>query len=106
MSAVDDGVAVAKLLADLGDTADAYADALRAKEIKGQRNKSRCCPIARYIAAAMPNLYNVTVIRKRLYFLVANSPISARVWVPMPVAAEQFTHRFDEGVYLDLVEVA
>jgi hypothetical protein len=86
--------------AELGDTADKVADTLRAKGIKGWRRSSCACPVAKVlIAAGYPD---VEVDAGWVW------PESTRtddfcVTVPKPVS--NFIIRFDEGVYLDLVEV-
>lgn len=103
MSAVDHEAAVAKLLADLGDTADAVADRLRALGIKGKQAWACACPVANYLVR---NGYEGAVFSAEEYAI----PNPDDVWnvltgrTPQPVGL--FIDRFDEGVYLDLVEVA
>jgi hypothetical protein len=105
VSAVDHEAAVARLLADLGDTADAVADRLRALEIKGRRKEPCACPIANYLLSKT-DAVEVSVIQARSRFIIL-TPIGSR-WqrVPNPEPVGEFLKRFDQGVYLDLVEVA
>ena len=93
---------IAATLAGLGNTADAVADQLRARAIKGVRNDECNCPIARLLLT-LPGVDQVEV-----------GPLSADIYptgvywpveVDLPEAATAFIDHFDEGVYLDLVEI-
>ncbi len=102
MSAVDHEAAVARLLADLGDTADAVADRLRALGIKGRRASACGCPIALYVKKAG---WGTPAVASDL--VVDNPDDDFRTLrVPLTPAVDLFRSRFDAGVYLDLVEVA
>lgn len=106
MTAVDHEAAIAQLLAELGDTADAVADRLRALGVKGQRAMSQHCPIANYVRANAPGLSRVRVLPTAVKFRRDGAPISAWQWVVTPDAVHKFANNFDAGVYLDLMEVA
>lgn len=103
MSAAEHEAAIGRLLAELGDTADKVADALRAKGIKGRKAKAASCPIANYVNASSD--YEHATASDIL--VTADDPDdeyhSLRVTTPQPV--RQFIGNFDDGVYLDLVEV-
>ena len=104
MSAVDHEAAVAKLLADLGDTADAVADRLRALGSKGFKADACRCPVARYIETQ--STYTGPAVAQDT--TVVDDPDEScrapEALTPGPV--KEFICRFDRGVYLDLVEVA
>ena len=105
MTAAEHEAAITRLLAELGDTPDAVADSLRAKGIKGKRNKVQCCPVANYIRSNAQGLSFVCVVRRTVGFMAEDQAISTRQWTATTNAVETFTRRFDEGVYLDLEEV-
>lgn len=101
MSGVDHEAAVAKLLADLGDTPDAVADRLRALDIKGRQHRACQCVLAQYINSNIPGKdYAWVHLGKRAVISFGDS---TRIPLPPPVA--EFARRFDRGVYLDLIEV-
>jgi hypothetical protein len=104
MSAVDHEAAVAKLLADLGDTADAIADRLRALGIKGRARQACHCPVANYIERQ--SAYTGASVSRDLVLAVDPDLNYEALEVPTPDAVAEFVRRFDDGVYLDLVEVA
>lgn len=99
MSAVDHEAAVAKLLADLGGTADAVADRLRALDIKGIQGVPACCPIARYLQANGLDARYVSAMRIRI------GTDYGREYEYDAAGVSDFVSYFDDGVYLDLVEV-
>jgi hypothetical protein len=99
VSAAEHEAAIGRLLAELGDTADEVADTLRAKGIKG-RPKSGCgCPVARLLEREG---YTQPWVHGEIY--VERDDLELRV--DFTEAIEQFIERFDDGVYLDLVEVS
>ncbi len=102
MSAVDHEAAVARLLADLGDTADAVADRLRALGIKGKHRHSYECPVAKLLHA---NGYPDVEVDNG-WTWPDGSTDNAIPEVANPAPVGEFIQRFDAGVYLDLVEVA
>jgi len=86
-----------QLLAELGDTADAVADRLRALEIKGAQCFSNVCPLSLYLerrgVVAYVSCEQVTVAIG-----------SAKAFASMPKQAGEFVLRFDGGLYLDLID--
>jgi hypothetical protein len=66
-------------LAALGDTADEIAASLQAQGIKGAREDSACCPVARYLEKASPAGSRTSKgVRLDLALRTANPPASAR----------------------------
>lgn len=94
----DPQTTVTKLLAELGDTPDAVADRLRALDVKGYQSSPPCCPVALYLVGRGVDRPLVDDCD------VQTGPRSARSVHPNPPAVRAFIHRFDQGVYLDLVE--
>lgn len=103
MSAAEHEAAIGRLLAELGDTADKVADALRAKGIKGRRVSARSCPVTTYLKARRPALDTLTTTQGWVRFRDPDSPTWPTIPTTEPV--REFVRRFDQGVYLDLVEV-
>lgn len=100
MTAVDQ---LGQILADLGDTPDAVADRLRALGITGQQVSGCACPIALYLNQ---NGFSGASVN-HLTALVKNPAGDFKtIEVAMPRPVSRFINRFDDGVYLDLVEVA
>lgn len=101
MSAAEHEAAIARLLADLGDTADAVADQLRAKGIKGEPRKCAACPVQNYLRplTTAPNLSTTGV---SVWFDDPDGDVPIEVMLPRPVS--QFISLFDLGVYLDLIQ--
>lgn len=85
----------------LGDTPDAIADRLRALGIKGRRIGARHCPIAQLLNT-LDGVSNAAVFDDSISFSKSGGWGAA---LPTSAAVE-FIRRFDQGVYLDLVEVA
>lgn len=91
---------VTAALTELGSSAEAIADRLRALEIKGTRGDACECPIAVYLHR-----------RFGIRAVVSSGPGSTVDWrsgpgwhaicTPMPIV--DFIGRHDRGVYLDLV---
>ncbi len=104
MSAVDHEAAVAQLLAELGDTADAVADRLRALGIKGIPGDACWCPVASYLKRNGYEAVAVSMSDWGCALSVEQGYGAIDGDTPGPVV--EFIARFDEGVYLDLVEVA
>jgi len=88
------------LLTKLGNDADAIADRLRAKGIKGARVLSNICPLAIYLETQGVTAY---VSAESL-----SVPVDEHTTVDMPVppAVAVFVPRFDGGVYLDLIDTS
>lgn len=95
---------LAALLGELGSTPDGVADRLRAAGIKGQRGKAWCCPIANWLVR------ETGLTNPEVHFgsVAADCELPSGnlscVGVDMPPQIYQFIRRFDDGVYLDLVE--
>lgn len=86
-----------RLLHALGTTADQVADRLRALGIKGKLDVAAGCPIANYLEVnSTPSSVDVE------WFSLVGDPTETHH--KMPPAAALFIRRFDDGVYLDLVE--
>jgi hypothetical protein len=90
-------------LAELGAlTPDGIADRMRALGIKGVREKSCECPLARYLDPR-----GIDGVRVSPHF----GPtwvawfMGTVVEVTLPSTVAEFAVRFDRGVYLDLVAV-
>ncbi len=83
--------------------ADGVADALRARGIKGQMDSTCSCPIAKLILA-LPGVDVCDVDNGTIEVWATGSALPFEVIPPLPVS--NFVYLFDEGVYLDLVEVA
>lgn len=88
-------VRVEQLLAELGDTADAVADRLRALEIKGVRGSDCNCPVAEYLKRA-----GLTDVSVGDWIFTGQDADE----LDTPQVIRDFIERFDKGVYLDLVE--
>lgn len=104
----DHTAAVAELLAGLGDTPDAVADTLRARGIKGVPGDCERCAVATLIRretglGAQVCLYPTPEGEVTGTAYLRTGP-DDEVRVALPDAAARFARRFDEGVYLDLVE--
>lgn len=101
----DPETTVTELLADLGGTADAVADRLRALGIKGTRHDGCSCPIANLLRSNGCGTSELEVSNYHVYPTGSLIPNDQEVpQLPPPVT--QFIRRFDEGVYLDLVATA
>lgn len=87
-------------LVALGDTADAIADRLRAKGIKGLQQDDYRCPIAHLIRTL--GVEEVAVCENAIQFLDNDC---YGVEIATPEAIEQFIQNFDGGMYLDLVDL-
>jgi hypothetical protein len=90
------------LLTELGSTADAVADTLRAAQIRGQRAHPGLCPIAQYLAQKAPSsLRDVVVLGSWPYKVIAyvsdlEQPYEQRIEVLVPPPVETFIDRFDK----------
>lgn len=93
---------LAQALADLGDTPDAVADHLRSLGLKGKPVSGDCCPIARYLVQRGFEWASVNHLS-----VLVNNPARefAQHIEPCPKPVRRFIQRFDDGVYLDLVEI-
>lgn len=86
-----------RILQALGGTADRVADRLRAVEIRGHQDVGVGCPIANYLElAGMPAFVDVA-----WYWLLGDP---AGTHHEMPPAVSVFIRRFDDGMYLDLID--
>jgi hypothetical protein len=97
-------VCVTRLLDQLGNTPDAVADRLRALNVKGARIACGPCPIEIYLLCSDLNPAQV-VVGDTYATLDFGDPVDQRVNVRLPAAVTAFIHRFDDGVYLDLVGI-
>jgi hypothetical protein len=87
-----------QLLVDLGGTADAIADRLRALDVKGVRLLSNVCVLAVYLQTKGITAY---VSREEIAVPVDDD---TNVCLPVPDACAAFLEHFDGGVYLDLID--
>ncbi|WP_285554819.1 hypothetical protein [Actinoplanes regularis] len=94
---------ITKTLAELGGSADAVADSLRARQIKGTQGDECDCPIARLIRE-MPGLDSVDVFNGMATLFPAGTDGTVDIDLPEPVS--NFVWLFDQGLYLDLVELS
>jgi hypothetical protein len=92
---------IEQMLARLGDTADAVADSLRAKGIKGDTTDGECCPIANALSAEFPEAANGVWGSENGDWWVESAYIrtpAGRVYTPGPV--KEFIRVFDDGVVI------
>ena len=87
-----------QLLAELGDSADAIADRLRALGIKGAQCYSGYCPLAIYLENNGITAY----ISREEISVAVTADVLVRMDVPPPVAT--FIKHFDNGIHLDLID--
>lgn len=80
--------------------ADDVADQLRARRIKGVQGDTCSCPIANLIRT-VPGVTEVDVYGGRALVWDAHDDFV----VTLPEVVVGFAYLFDQGVYLDLVEV-
>lgn len=93
---------VEQTLAALGERADDVADSLRAKAIKGVRMDDTDCPLARLLLQ-VPGVEQVEVGSFSITLYPSGTDGTFKVGLPAPVS--QFAWWFDQGLYLDLVEI-
>lgn len=103
---------VARLLADLGVTADEVAESLRAAGVKGRRMSAFCCPVAVWLYQRTdqpPQSISVTATYVRLFPAGADKPSDT---ISTPTGARDFVRALDgpagkpTGLYADLVKGA
>jgi hypothetical protein len=87
--------------AELGNTPDEVAEAIRARNIRGVRNTVRMLnPIVRYAHSWITRPYSIDLLQgDRLHIVYANGEMS-EVDVPKPVL--EFLAQFHRGQYPDL----
>lgn len=91
---------VTALLAALGDTPNAVAEALRAGGFRGTPRTSRTCPIARYLQFhGVPDVAMTGTVEWS-----SGQIRPARQFVRLPDACMWFVTAFDAGKHPDLVE--
>lgn len=90
---------IEEMLAGLGDTADAVADSLRAKGIKGNSTDGECCPIANLLSAEFPEAANGNWGDKAGCWWVDLGGIrTPQGPIKPPGAVNEFISVFDDGV--------
>jgi hypothetical protein len=86
------------MLAGLGDTADAVADSLRAKGIKGNASDGESCPVANLITAEFPEASNGAWGVEDEWWVEAAYVRTPEGRVSTPPAVKEFIAAFDDGV--------
>lgn len=89
---------IATALAELGDTADAVANTLLARDIKGYCKNPVRCPIS-HVILAVPGVETCEVLDAHAIVWTAHREFE--VTLPEPVAT--FVTWFDDGMFLALV---
>jgi hypothetical protein len=89
------------LLAGLGDDADAVADSLRSKGIKGNGSDGECCPIANVIAAEFEEAAKGIWGVDDEWFVEIGYVRTPDGLVSTPVPVKEFITVFDDGVVLN-----
>jgi hypothetical protein len=92
-----------KLLAGLGDTPDAVADSLRAKNIAGIPSDGECCPVANLIAAECPEAAAGQWGAEADWWVEIGYVRTPDGIVDLPPPVKEFINLFDEGevIYVD-----
>ncbi|BEL07873.1 hypothetical protein Q0Z83_060640 [Actinoplanes sichuanensis] len=92
------------LLAEVsrGGSADKVADALRSRDIKGRMSDTCECPIA-HLIKTLPGIDQVDVVNGHVVIWASGveEPFSVDLTGPLTT----FVFLFDQGVYLDLVQL-
>src|SRR5262249_49464199 len=92
---------VAKLLQELGPSADQVASTLRVKAIQGVRNTVRLLnPIVRYIESQVADVWNLNVITGETLSMTLRD--GRKEEVALTEAVKQFLKAFNQGAYADL----
>lgn len=92
---------VAKLLQELGTSADEVALALKLTGIQGVRNTVRLLnPIVRYVEHQVPDVWNLNVMTGAS--LSMNFRDGGKADVALPEAVGQFLAAFNRGAYPEL----
>jgi hypothetical protein len=102
MSTVDIRIAAGRALDQLGLTADDVADRLRALGIKGEPKCENHCALAVHLGQ-LDGVADVDVLET--FALIYQHGQAKSITVDLPEAVQVFVHRFDDGVYLDLIQV-
>lgn len=89
---------IEKMLAGLGDTADAVADSLRAKGIKGNSTDGECCPIANLVSAEFPEAAKGVWGAEDDWWVETHYVRTPDGLVPTPEPVCEFITTFDDGV--------
>jgi hypothetical protein len=95
---------VTEALRDLGqrETADAVANEMRAAGIKGTQDDTCTCPLANYLTQ-LPGVDQVEVLDNHVYLWVGDQAEPAVIELAESVS--NFVYLFDQGVFLDLVDL-
>jgi len=98
---MDEAHQAATVLAQLGDTADAVAHALKARGIQGVRHTVRFLnPLVRYLQSEITGTYDMNLIKgDRLSITLRDG---RNFDVPLPSAVMDFLAAFHKGVHADL----
>jgi hypothetical protein len=104
MTATDIRLAAGRALDQLGLTADDGADRMRALGIKGEPKCDSACIVAVYLNRTVQDIVEVDVLETCAYLYTAAGSADA-VIVDLPEPVQVLVHRFDSGVYLDLIQV-
>ena len=99
--ATEDGVL--KALTDLGDTAEAIADALLTNGYTGRRASASYCPIAHYLSDTIPDLDAKAISVGTDDAGLWNEPHGYGIDVDLPGPVVAFVTAFDGGAYPELV---
>jgi len=102
MTAPDIRLAAGRALDHLGLTADEGADRMRALGIKGRPKLDNACIVSIYLQRSVDGVVEVDVLETCAYLYPTGSADAVIVDLPQPV--QVLVHRFDSGVYLDLIQ--
>jgi hypothetical protein len=89
---------IERMLAGLGDTADAVADSLRAKGIKGNICDGECCPISNVLTAEFPEAAAGSWGSEDDWWVEVGHIRTPAGFVSTPPAVKEFIAVFDDGV--------
>lgn len=93
--------AIARMLNDLGKTADEVAEALKHEGVRGVRNSVRFLnPVVRYVRAEVRGVANADVIQADT--LSVELADGTQHQVPLPQAVREFLDRFNRQGYPEL----
>jgi hypothetical protein len=92
---------VARLLQDLGNTADDVAAVLKAQKIQGIRNTVRMLnPIVRYVGGLVPDTRDMDLIETGTLRMTFRNGVIERV--TLPEAVQEFLDAFNASAYPEL----
>jgi len=103
MNAADIRAQVATKLADLGDTPVDVAAALTKAGVHGRRRSALSCPIANYVAAAVPGTLRTAVAPSTVCVVIDDEGFETIIVGTSPAIAS-FVIQFDQYAFPELVE--